>query len=212
MEKENKTNLQNTKEKSSTTKKNGTTKILSTLLVSTIFIITAIVVFAIFLNRESTDPLNGGSTEDTYSNYDLSEFKLSVEIPTELKTKVSTESDGENIYVWGYINEEMSKYANKDSENSLPLFALNYSSEPFSNEKYSFGQGYGAYTSEDGQILYLHKTIFNIENADQIEEKIESGEELTPDEKAITEQYKKFYEEIENLAFYFKDGFKYSEL
>ena len=55
--------------------------------------------------------------------------------------------------------------------------------------------------------------VFNdIENAEEISYKLENGIELNSEETALVEKYQKIYEEIDNLSFYFKDGFKYQDL
>ncbi len=195
-------------------------KLLTVLIVITIFVIVSLTTLFIILainNSNNNQPVETEPPVEEeiyeYSNYKLDDFKLSVEVPLELETKIFSESDGENIYVWGYTGDEAPDYIDETSEDFVPFFALNYSPEPFSNENYSFSSGDGAYTLEDGRVLYLHEIVFeNTEIFEQITLKIENGEELSSEEQTVFDEYEQLYDEIRFFELVFKDGFNYSEL
>ena len=189
------------------------------LIFTAVCVLTLIVSTIVFFVNKSEIPvvnIESPDEEEKPKAYalEMPDLDVKIDLPESLKGKIFSESDGENYYVWGYTEDEKPEFiVEKDSPDFFPLFALNYSKEEFETEKYSFSAGDGAYGREDGSVLYFHMIVFNdIENAEEISYKLENGIELNSEETALVEKYQKIYEEIDNLSFYFKDGFKYQDL
>lgn len=191
------------------------------ILLIIIFLVVAGLVTAVLIitrkDPQASSEEAENQTEETTSYYDfeMPNLNVKIQLPESFENKILSECDNENCYIWGYTTEEKPDYItlDKNSPDFFPFFALNYSAEALTTEKYSFYGGDGAYGREDGSVLYLHEIDFeNLSSLKEIAEKYKNEESLSSDENALIEKYQKIYEEIDALKLYFKDGFKYQDL